>query len=549
MATARFNTDDLKRLGLKADLTKGIVGAIGMEIERLAGKELTVDITPNRPDMLDIVGFARALSMFAGEQVPKEGHYGPEGEPTIDVAVSAKLKDIRPYIAAMVVRNLDLKEGNLGYLIEFAEKLADTSGRRRRKLAIGLHDFEKIKPPISYEAAKEGEIVPLGETKVQSFDKVVSGTNQGKEYGGIVGKGPYPFVADSEKTMSLAPIINSELTRIGKGTTEIFVEITGTSLHAVNDALCLLACRFIDAGGRVQPCTIVYGKKAEMTPELVYREMKVKDISIDKALGAIVEPNKIITMANRMGYVAAKYGNGKDTMFYVPPYRLDVLNEQDIIDDMAIAYGYERITPIPIMGSSVGIEDDVRAGENRMARFMIGLGFSEAVNYYLTNERANFESMMMKKEVAAIKVAQSKTEEITMLRTSLLPGLLRNLSSSGNDTMPQMLFEIGPIFNLDGKKVKERRLLSIVSEHPKANFAEIKSVVEVMLPAMGVGVYSLENSEESGFIPGRCAVILVKGKPIGHFGEIHPQVLNIFKIEEPVVAAEISLLSVHEMLG
>ncbi|HVC58736.1 MAG TPA: phenylalanine--tRNA ligase subunit beta [Candidatus Acidoferrales bacterium] len=538
MATARFNTDDLKRLGLKADLTKGIVGAIGMEIEGLTGKELTVDITPNRPDMLDIVGFARALSMFAGEQVPKEGHYGPEGEPTIEVAVSAKLKDIRPYIAAMVVRNLDLKDGNLGYLIAFAEKLADTSGRKRRKLAIGLHDFEKITPPIIYDAAKDGEIVPLGETKVQGFGKVVSGTEQGKEYGGIVGKGPYPFVADSQKTISLAPIINSELTRIGEGTTEIFVEITGTSLHAVNDTLNLLACRFIDVGGMVQPCTIIYGKKPEMTPELIYREMKVKDLSIEKALGAAVEPNKIITMANRMGYVAAKYG--KDTMFYVPPYRLDVLNEQDIIDDMAIAYGYDRITPIPIMGSSVGIEDESIAAANRLARAMLGLGFSEAINYYLTNERANFESMM-KKESGAVKVAQSKTEAVTMLRTALLPGLLQNLGSSSHDPMPQMLFEIGSVFILDGKKAAEHRRLAIVSEHAKANFSEMKSFVAAVLRSMGIEAFALKDATESGFIDGRCATVLVGGKPIGHFGEIHPQVLDSFKIEEPVVAAEILL--------
>ncbi|MDE1833198.1 MAG: phenylalanine--tRNA ligase subunit beta [Candidatus Micrarchaeota archaeon] len=538
MATARFNIDDLKRLGLKADIAKGIVGSIGMEIEKIEGNEVVVDITPNRPDMLDIVGFARALSMFAGEQTPREGHYGLEGEPMIEVAVSQRLKEIRPYIAAMVVRNVDLKKGNLRYLVEFTEKLADTNGRRRRKLAIGLHDFGKVKPPITYDAAKDGEIVPLEGKAKQSFAKAVSGTDQGKEYGGIVGKGPYPFVADAEKTISLAPIINSELTKITEATTELFVEITGTSLFAVNDALNLLACRFIDVGGQVQPCTVVYGKKAELTPELNYREMKVKDLDIERALGAIIDQNKVITMANRMGYVAARYG--RDTMFYVPPYRLDVLNEQDIIDDMAVAYGYERINPIPIMGSSIGIEDEYTARANRLARTMLGLGFSEAVNYYLTNEQVSFENMMAK-EGKSVKVAEAKTEAITMLRTTLLPGLLQNLGSSSHDPMPQMLFEIGPVFNLEGKSPIEAKRVAMVGEHARANFAEIKSYVAAVLRSMGIDDFSLKEGTEGGFINGRCALIVAGGKQIGYLGEIHPQVLNNFRIEEPVVAAEIVL--------
>ncbi|MDE1810983.1 MAG: phenylalanine--tRNA ligase subunit beta [Candidatus Micrarchaeota archaeon] len=539
MATTRFNTDDLKRQGLKADATKGIVESIGMEVEKVDGKELMVDITPNRPDMLDIVGFTRALSLFAGEQTPREGHYGLEGEPMIEVTVSQKLKGIRPYIAAMVVRNVDLKKGNLKYLIDFTEKLADTNGRRRRKLAIGLHDFESIQPPIIYNASKEGEIVPLDGKGKHGFGEVVSGTDQGKEYGGIVGKGPYPFVADAEKTISLAPIINSELTKITETTTEIFVEITGTSVFAVRDALNLLACRFIDSGGQVQPCTIVYGKKAELTPELNYREMKVRDLSIEKSLGAYIDPNKIITMANRMGYVAAKLG--KDTLFYVPPYRLDVLNEQDIIDDMAVAYGYEKITPIPIMGSAVGIEDESTARANRLARTMLGLGFGEAVNNYLTNEGLNFNAMTDKEAKGSVKVAHAKTEEITMLRTTLIPGLLQNLSSSAHDPMPQMLFEIGPVFAFDGKKIAEGKRIGIMGEHSRANFSEIKSVVESALRSLGMGSFSLAAKEVNGFVKGRCAAIVVDGKQIGYLGEIHPQVLENFKIEEPVFAAEISL--------
>jgi phenylalanyl-tRNA synthetase beta chain len=241
-----------------------------------------------------------------------------------------------------------------------------------------------------------------------------------------------------------------------------------------------------------------------------------------------------------MGLVAAKFGSY--ILFKIAPYRLDVLNEQDIIEDIAIAYGYDNIKPLPVPGFSAGMQEDYKEYANRISKLMIGLNFSEAMNAYLTNEKLNFENCMHECDPASIVcIAYAKTEAITMLRTSILPQLLQNLGQSAHERMPQKLFEIGSTFEVVKGKVSERARLGIVSEHSKANFAEIKSVIDSVLKYYADGKYTIKALDDPAFIKGRCASITLGNEPIGYFGEIAPQVLENFRLEEPVVAAEIRM--------
>jgi phenylalanyl-tRNA synthetase beta chain len=311
-------------------------------------------------------------------------------------------------------------------------------------------------------------------------------------------------------------------------------------LHAVTSTASLFACSFIDAGAEIYPCSVVYGNKKVTTPELAYKEVRIKKISFERTIGAVIDDSRMIGLLNRMGYPAAKYGNY--ILVYAPPYRLDVLNEQDIIEDVAIAYGYENIAPLPVVGFFTGVAEDYREFFNSMSRLMIGLGFTEAMNVYLTSEKLNFDSMMRSCEPDSfVGITYSKTEAATMLRTSILPQLLQNLGQSVHERMPQRLFELGSTFSVEKGKVKEIPRLCLVSEHSKANFSEIRSAIEVMVKHLGLKKYSIKEHDDTAFIKGRCASIEVGGRMLGYFGEISPQVLENFRLEEPVVAAEIRM--------
>ena len=538
MSIVEFDKKNLARLGIPSSEIAKAVERLGMSNEGESETSVEIDITPNRPDLLDITGFARAAQLLSGKRVPKENHYAAK-PPVLDVMVEASAKRARPFIAAAVAKGVNLTDGRLKDLINFTEKFCDTYGRRRKKVAVGLHNLDAIHGNLTYGASKDGTIIPLGQSAPRSFAEVLSGTPQGREYSGIIGKGAVPFIKDAKKTISMVPIINSEQTRVTESARNLLVEITGTSLSAVNESLNLISCSLMDAGAEVFQCNVSYGNKAIATPSMEYRKTKVRASMIEKSLGVYMGESTMVGMANRLGHVAAKYGNS--ILVFSPPYRVDVLGEQDIIEDIAIAYGYDRIDPMPVIGHSVGIPEESALLYNRVSTLMLGLGFTEAMNPYLTNERLNFEMVGGKPSKDAIMIEHSKTESITMMRTTLLPALLQNLGSSSHDSMPQRLFEVGSVFRMGPRPIEGRRL-GIVSEHSRSNYSEMKAAVTEVFRLFGIEALQFRRSEDPRYIPGRGALITdAKGTKLGSLGEIAPEVLGNFRIEEPVAAAELDI--------
>ncbi len=543
MPVITFDLGDLKAAGYEAERLVNMLPTMGIEVEGIEGTELTVSITPNRQDLLDYVGFVRALDNFTGKKVPREGQYAIKNKPTMTIEVTKAVQKIRPYIAGLVAKNVDLSGNKVKYMINFTNKFADTYGRRRKKIGMGVHDLRRISGQIVYDAAEDGKITPLESQKEMSFAEVVKKNAMGVEYGGMYAgkKVLYPFIKDSEKTLVLVPIVQCEQTKTTDVTKDIFVEITGTSKKAVEETANLVACSLIYSGADVYPVTIKYSDATDQTPKLEYREMKVNMRTADRTLGVETARHDVVKLANKTGYVAAKYGN--NILFYVPPFRIDVLNEQDLIEDIAIAYGYDNIIPLPVTGSADGLADEVAELENKAAVTMVGAGYLEAMNSMLTNETVSFRSTKNDHEdYDYVKIADAKSENISMLRTDLIPELLQNLQGSAGERMPQRLFEIGRVFKIrDGKTVESIRL-GIVTEHSRANFSEIKSVVAAYLRNMGVESFTLVDKKGFPFIDGRYARIKVGEEYIGVLGEIHPQVLANFGIEEPVAAAELYIV-------
>jgi phenylalanyl-tRNA synthetase beta chain len=240
-----------------------------------------------------------------------------------------------------------------------------------------------------------------------------------------------------------------------------------------------------------------------------------------------------------MGLICASVGSR--LFFIVPPYRTDVISDRDIIEDVAIALGYDKIHPVQIFGTSVGVPDELTEDSEAACTALLGMGFHEAFNNYLTNEAQCFEMVGRKFDKAStVKVAYAKTESVSVLRDSIIPSLLGNLSASMQATMPQRLFEIGSVFRVEGGKVTESRNASFVIEHARSNFSEIKASVFSLMQSLGVK-FTIKEGTGSAFIEGRCAFVFVADKPVGIFGEIHPRILRNFGLEEPVAAAELAL--------
>ncbi len=538
MAVVSFALRDFIEYGFDEMKLREIIPKLGMEIESIKDKELSIDITPNRPDLLDFVGIARAIGCFSK---PKEQPvYRINGESGIEVKVGSAVKDIRPYASCFVVKKANLKSDRLKNLINFTEKLASTYGRKRKKMAIGLHNLDAISgKALIYDAAAEKRFVPLGFKKSMDFNEIMKKHDKGIEYSDFAEfkKNPvYPYLEDSEKVLAMIPITNSEATKVTESTKSLLVFVDGTSEKIVKQVADMLACSFIDSNAEVYSCRVKYAKQAHTFPELSYQEIKVRCSRAEGTIGIEMENSQTALYARKMGYNAERFADYLNVK--VQPYRVDVLNEQDVIEDIAMAYGYDRIAPVPVVGHSAGSEEDTTKRNERMSMLMLGLGFTEAMNMYLTNEKNNFDNMNRKYDKKSVlSLMNSKTEFISILRTSVLPSLLSNLSYSFKEKMPQRLFEIGFVFAMK-EKVKEGINLAFVSEHAKANFSEAKSYVESIFSGTG---FKISEHKDPSFIDGRCASVSVDGKTVGVFGEIHPSVLKNFKLEEPVVAAEIIL--------
>ena len=541
MTKVEFMLSDFKALGLSQEDLESAIPGIGMEVEELDGKSIKIDVTPNRPELLGFDMMANALLMFIGKRKPDAEKYKADDVQSPKVRVDESVAGIRPYISCMVVRNADLSGNRLRYLIDFAEKLSEGYGRHRSKLAMGLHDLKAVKGDVEYLAG-DGKFVPLGYSEAKSFGEILRESEKGVAYSNTVskGKGAVPYLKDSEKILSMIPIINSEASKISHGTKDIFIDITGVSANAVSDAADMMACEFIAGGATVQRVRIDYtkGGKTDTTPGLEVKSTMVGIHKAEKSLGFYLDPGKIAGLSERLGHIGYVYG--RNLVIKSAPYRKDIIGEQDIVEDIAMAYGFDRIEPLPVVSQTFGAVGKYTESYELASEIMIGMGYSEAINNYLTSEGSCFAKMGRERDdKSVIRVEYSKTENMSVLRDMVLPSLMEDLERSANEPMPQSLFEFGSVFSMAKERAIEGTRLAFVREHSKANLSEAASCVKEFCLRFYGKAPEFKNSEKEYYIEGRCAAVVVGGKEVGTIGEVSPAVLRSFSLSDPVVAGEL----------
>lgn len=519
---------------------------LGFEVERINKEEISIEITPNRPDLYSAVGLARALKNFMHKS--KRFVYEIKDEtPAFSINVGKEVASVRPFISAIAAYGLDFSNESLAELINFTEKLCETYGRSRKKIAIGLHDLGQIEPPLHYNAYKDEKYMPLNDNQERSFSEILKTTDKGAKYGYTIGGGKrYPALKDNHGVLSFIPILNSERTRVTARTKSMLIDITGMHGDSVNKTADLLGSIFMDMGAEVRKVEINYTGKTIVTPVMGSRYISIPLQMAEGEIGVKIGYNNIISLANKMGYEAALIG--KDIKFRIPSYRMDIINDQDVVEDIAIGYGYDYIRPVPILASQKGELEGRELLLEKASEAMVGMGFYEVLNTYLTNEETNFEKMgikdaagfLSKKNADYVRLKNAKAQSITMMRTWILPSLLKNIGISTHEKMPQKLFELDMAFHVSKKAPIEEYHLAGVCADPRSNFNNIKSVIDSLSYVLNLPL-KVEQYENESFVKGRCARIMLDKEMIGFFGEIHPQVLGNFGIEEPTSAFEINL--------
>lgn len=270
----------------------------------------------------------------------------------------------------------------------------------------------------------------------------------------------------------------------------------------------------------------------QKTPNLNPKVMNLDLDYTNRLLGTALDKEKVRGLLEKMRYGVEFFDNNENLIkIFVPAYRTDVLHQIDLVEDIAIAYGYENFKPELLDSHTIGRKDKREKFSDKLREIMLGSGFQEVMTLTLTNERDLFLRMNLEPEETTV-AENPVTTEHGIARTWLLPSLMNILENNKNREYPQRLFEIGECVTACGKNNKK---LAGVAAHANSNFSEIKSVVAGILESIGCN-YETKNSLHGSFIEGRCADI-----GFGFFGEIHPKVLENFGLETPVTGFEIDL--------
>ena len=514
-------------------------------------EEFSVEINPNRPDMLSVEGLARAFSSFIGI---RSGIKTYKAEKSIYmVNVDSVTKPIRPYIVCAAITGMTFTDESIKSLMDIQEKLHITHARKRRKAAIGVHDLDKIKFPLLYTAKDPSfKFIPLGEEKEMTLDNILKHTEKGKDYSWVLkGKEKYPLLMDSEnKVMAMPPIINSIHTKVEENTKNLFIDVTGTDEKTINEILNIVVTSLAERKGKIHSVKIKYVDRVIETAKLETNMMKLEPNYVNKLLGLKLSNNEIIELLRKMGFDGNEMGK-ENINVIIPCYRTDIMHQMDLVEDISIAYGYDKFEPeIPNI-STIGEENPFESFNNRLRNLLVGYGLQEVMTFMLTNKNNSYKKMGME-ERNVIETVNSKTEEYNIVRSWLLPSLMEVLWRNRNREYPQNLFEIGDVIEIDKKSdtgARTRRGLGIVLCHSKTGFSEMKSIVESILNNLGIKKYKIEESKIPCFTKGRAAKVVVEGNDLGRFGEIHPEVITNWELEMPVSACEICVDFLFDLIS
>src|SRR5213596_2011579 len=491
---------------------------------------MTFDIFPNRPDLYSVEGIARGLRGFLGLELGLPRY--SVGSATIDFFVNPNVADVRPFAVGGIVRDLDLNTALLRSLVDLQEKLHLTVGRKRRKVAIGIHDLDRVTAPFTYKAVLPPEVrfTPLGLAEDMDLLDILVKHEKGREYAHLVASQPvFPIITDAKgKVLSFPPVINGVLTQLTPDTRNVCIDITGTELEAVGGCLTIIATSFAERGGKIELVRTKYADRTLETPDLAPRQHTLDLRRANELLGLSLKPNEAIEFLRRMRHDAR--AEGEVVTASSPAYRLDLLHAVDLTEDIAIAWGYDRYPRGLPKRMTIGEALAVNEFGETLRTLLIGYGYQEVMSLTIASAKEPVQTP------PRFEVLNPLGEEFTTLRSSLLPALLNIFRLNKHRELPQRIFETA-----DGVLgAKNVRRIAAAAMHHKAAFTEAKSLVLSLLRDLGQSG-EVTAVDDANFIPVRAASVLVEGREVGRFGEIHPRILEAYSLVQPVIAFELDV--------
>ncbi|KAJ5085807.1 Phenylalanine--tRNA ligase beta subunit [Penicillium argentinense] len=559
----RYTTEEFDELCFEFDQDRPIVDGVQEP------PQLKIEIPANRYDLLCIEGIQLMLNIFLGRK-PLPEYTLSQPAQLQEIIVKEDTTKIRPYVSGAILRGVKFDQARYESFIALQDKLHQNLARQRTLVSIGtLH--------LRCPSPKDIKFVPLNQTQELDGEQLMTYYEKHQQLGKylhiIRDSSVYPVIYDSNKTIcSLPPIINGDHSKISMNTTNIFIEITAldrTKLEIVNRMMVTMFSQYTSEPFTIEPVKIVseHNGETRITPDIAPRVSQAEVSYINQCCGLNLTPAEISNLLKKMSFRAKPSTTNPDLIdVEIPPTRADVLHQCDIMEDVAIAYGFNKLPrSFPSKSGTIAqplainkLSDIIRI-EAAMA------GWSEVLPLILCSHDENFGWLNRKDDGnTAVKLANPKTTEFQVVRTSLLPGLLKTIRENKKHSMPMKIFEVSDVafkdLSLERKSRNERHFAAawygrnsgfeVVHGLMDRVMAMLKSAFitgEECLnnPAMNDSQYFIKELDDPTYLPGHAASIHVrmgdKEHVVGAFGILHPTVLEKYELKNPVSTLEINI--------
>lgn len=535
--------------------------------------QLKIEIPANRYDMLCIEGIAQALNEFLGRREAPTYKLNPP-TPQIKLTIDKSTEQVRPYAAAAVLRGVEFDERRYASFIALQDKLHTNLCRNRTLVAIGTHDLDTLTPPFTYEALapKEIKFVPLNQEKNMDGAELMEFYDKDKNLGKylhIIRDSPvYPVIFDSKRTVcSLPPIINSNHSKITLSTKNVFIEVTGTDktkTDLVIEQIVAMFSVYCKTPFEIEPVEVVskHNDQNRVTPNVTPRKTEAEIAYINSCLGLDYSGEQIAGLLKKMS-LQAKPKDEKIIEVEVPITRSDILHQCDIMEDAAIGYGFNNLQKTKPKGDSlVAAPLPVNKVGDILRIASAQAGYLEVLPLTLCSHDENFKFLRQTDDnKTAVKLENPKTIEYQVVRTTLLPGILKTIKENRKHSLPIKVFECGDIVLKNAELERgafNQRNWSAIYAGKTSGFEFVQGLLGKIMQTMRTpwiekpaedkrrGYWIEEDKDNTTFFPGRGAKVFFRASEngetqhIGAIGVLHPEVLGHFEIPYAASSVEIN---------
>lgn len=543
--------------------------------------QLKIEIPANRYDMLCFEGIQLMLNIFNRRtKSPPYALKPPVGGQLQTITVSKDTARIRPYLSGAILRNIHFDDARYASFIDLQDKLHQNLARQRTLVSVGTHDLDTLKGPFTYEALPPEDIkfIPLNQTQEMNGEQLMQFYEKDRHlsrYLHIVRDSPvYPAIYDANKVVcSLPPIINGNHSKITTQTKNVLIEITArdkTKVEIVCNILVAMFSQYTSEKFTVEPIKIIseHNSQTRQVPDLTPRSTQAEVDYINACCGVGLSASDICNLLTRMSYTARPSKSESNLIDVdIPPTRADVLHQADIMEDVCIAYGFNKLPrAFPKVGATIAQPLAVNKLGDVMRHEAAMAGWAEVMPLILCSHDENFGWLNREDDgKTVVRLANPKTAEYQVVRTTLLPGLLKTLRENKHHSIPMKIFEVSDVAfkapELERKSRNERHfaavwygkssgfevvhgLLDRLMAMLKTAFTTKEEGLELRNGVKGME-YWIQEVDDATFFPGHAASIHVqiggKESVIGVFGILHPTVLEKFELRYPVSTLEMNV--------